>query len=173
MKPTDAKTPELCLPSRICSHRTRTGRRCRFPVSENSALCFRHAALRETPDADFASAFSQLGDFRSAVTINEFLSKLLALLVQNRISTRRASVLAYITNQLLRTLPVIEHELNPDDDKDPFTAIIFDAPRPDRSALSVNARTRPLRRSAKALLPPVRDRLGPLPYLIDARPWPP
>ena len=138
MEPTDVKTPELCHPSRFCSHRTRTGRRCRLPVSENSALCFRHAGLRETPssDADLASAFSELGDFRSAVTINEFLSKLLALLVQNRISTRRASVLVYIANQLLRTLPVIEHELNPDDDKDPFTAIIFDAPRPDRSALS-------------------------------------
>jgi hypothetical protein len=130
MNPTNNK-PTAINDSRICRHRTRTGRRCRLPVSENSALCFRHAALRQTHsvDADLASAFPQLSEFRSAVVINEFLSKLLALLVQDRISTKRAAVLAYITNQLLRTLPAIDAELNPKDDE-PHT-IIYDAPRPD------------------------------------------
>ena len=84
-------------------------------MSKNSALCFRHSALRETrsSDADLSSAFNQLGAFRSAIANNDFLSKLLALLVQNRVSTRRAAVLAYITNQLLRTLPAIDHDLDP------------------------------------------------------------
>lgn len=60
-------------------------------MSKNSALCFRHSALRETrsSDADLSSAFNQLGAFRSAIANNDFLSKLLALLVQNRVSTSR------------------------------------------------------------------------------------
>jgi len=37
--------------------------------------------------------------------INEFLTRLAILLAQNRISTRRAAVMAYITGQLLGTLP--------------------------------------------------------------------
>ena len=130
MNPLHRKTSVL-NDSQLCRHRTRTGRRCRLPVSENSALCFRHAALRDTrsPDADLASAFPQLGEFRSAVAINEFLARLLALLVQDRISTKRAAVLGYITNQLLRTLPAIDHELNPENGPH---VIIFDAPRPPR-----------------------------------------
>ena len=37
-----------------------------------------------------------------------FLAKLIILQAQNRISTRRAAVLAYITNQLLRTFAAIK-----------------------------------------------------------------
>jgi hypothetical protein len=99
-----------------CRHRTRTGRRCHFPVSENSALCFRHAARLETRliDADLSAAFgNEPLDFRSAVQINDFLAKLSSLLIQNRISSRRAAVLAYIANLELRTIPAIEHELSP------------------------------------------------------------
>jgi len=117
-----------------CHHRTATGRRCRLLVLENSSLCFRHAALRDTPsiDPDLSATFAQLSEFRSAVPINDFLSKLLSLLVQNRVSTRRAAVLAYITNQLLRTLPAIDRELNPKEDPDQPINIIWDVPRPDR-----------------------------------------
>jgi hypothetical protein len=124
-------TAALTNDSHLCSHRTRTGRRCRLPVLPNSALCFRHGSGLETqrPDADLASAFNQLGHFRSAVVINEFLSKLLTLLVQDRISTRRAAVLGYLTNQLLRTLPAIDHELNSDDD-DEDTLIVIHTDRP-------------------------------------------
>jgi hypothetical protein len=90
-----------------CRHRTRTGRRCRFPVSENSALCFRHATRLDAKlvDADLSAAFgNEPLDFRSAVQINDFLAKLSGLLTQNRISSRRAAVLAYIANLELRTL---------------------------------------------------------------------
>lgn len=49
------------------------------------------------------------------------------LLVQNRIGTRRAAILAYLGQTLLRTLPAIELEL--ESEKPQF---IFDLPRPKR-----------------------------------------
>jgi hypothetical protein len=69
----------------------------------------------------------QLDDLKSAEQINEFLGKLLILVVQNRISARRAAVLTYITNQLLRSLVAITRQLESDPVK-----LIFDAPRPER-----------------------------------------
>jgi hypothetical protein len=83
-------------------------------------------------DADLSADFPDaLADFRSAIPINAFLSRLLTLLVQNRVSTRRAAVLAYITNQLLRTLPAIESELNPPDEEVQHV-FVMDMPRPER-----------------------------------------
>ena len=85
-------------------------------------------------DVDLSADFLiQLDGLRSAGQINQFLAKLLILVVQNRISARRAAVLAYITNQLLRTLPAIDRELNPKEDPNATAEIIFDAPRPDRT----------------------------------------
>jgi hypothetical protein len=75
---------------------------------------------------------ADLKEFRSAIPINDFLARLLLLLAQDKISPRRAAVLAYITNQLLRTLPAIDRELNPKEDPNEPPQFIFDAPRPDR-----------------------------------------
>lgn len=116
-----------------CQHRTSTGRRCRLRVVDaHSGLCFRHAQLHlqhlEVPDLS-PDLVGTLTGFTSAADINRVLSKLLILLSQNRVSPRRAAVIAYISNLLLRTLPAIEHES--DDDG---TQIIFDVPRPDRSS---------------------------------------
>jgi hypothetical protein len=123
-----------------CRHFTARGRQCRLPALR-SGLCFRHAALELQPlqpvDVDLSADFLiQLDDLRSAGQINQFLAKLLILVVQNRISARRAAVLAYITNQLLRTLPAIDRELNPKEDPNAPAEIIFDAPRPDRTEQS-------------------------------------
>jgi len=49
----------------------------------------------------------------------------LLLLAQNKISPRRASVLAYITNQLLRTVVVINHKVSREPEQ-----IIVDVARP-------------------------------------------
>jgi hypothetical protein len=79
-------------------------------------------------DVDLSADFlGQLDDLKSAEQINEFLGKLLILVVQNRISGRRAAVLTYITNQLLHSLVAITRQL----DSDPVK-LIFDAPRPER-----------------------------------------
>ena len=119
-----------------CTHRFANGKRCRLSASNaDCAYCPIHAKLPENQlePADTAAALTaDLKEFRSAIPINDFLARLLLLLAQQKISPRRAAVLAYITNQLLRTLPAIDRELNPAADKDTPPEIIFDAPRPER-----------------------------------------
>jgi hypothetical protein len=112
-----------------CKHFTVDGRQCRLQVLDtHTGLCFRHAALLNNPSdsIDLSSAFGdQLSDFNTAVEIHDFLAKLTALLVESRVSSRRASVLAYLSQLLLRTLPEVDRELNPDDQ---MPQIIFDPP---------------------------------------------
>jgi hypothetical protein len=116
-----------------CRHFTARGRQCRLP-SLRSGLCFRHAALGLQPvqhaDVDLSADFLiQIDDLQSTEQINQFLAKLLILVVQNRISVRRAAVLAYITNQLLRTVSIMnkENAENPQ--------IICDMPCPERDRM--------------------------------------
>jgi hypothetical protein len=113
-----------------CTHRYLNGRRCRLSASiAHPNFCLTHARLPQNqPEPELASTLTaNLDDFTSAAQINDFLSRLLLLLAQDKISTRRAAVLAYITNQLLRTLPAIAKEENAEP-----TQIIFDMPGPDR-----------------------------------------
>ena len=79
-------------------------------------------------DEDLSSAFVGLSGFESAVEIHSFLAQLTVLLVQNRVSTRRAAILAYLGQTLLRTRQAADEELNSDDNRQ----IIFDLPRPKR-----------------------------------------
>jgi hypothetical protein len=116
-----------------CTHRTRKGR-CRLPVADPLlSLCAEHA--RRQYKRDKAAALSGellagLTEFKSAVPINDFLSRLLLFQAQDRIPPRRAAVMAYTCNLLLRTLPAIQDELNPQDDAPP--QIIIDMPGPNR-----------------------------------------
>jgi hypothetical protein len=114
-----------------CAHLFPNGRRCRLTATNaNPNFCPAYAPLpANQPDAaEIASTLTiNLDDFTSAAQINDFLSRLLLLLAQDKISTRRAAVLAYITNQLLRTLPAIAKE----EDAEP-TQIIFDMPGSER-----------------------------------------
>src|SRR5258707_2577883 len=79
----------------MCSHFTARGRKCRLRALR-AGLCFRHAALvqpAQPVDVDLSADFLvQLDDLQSADQINQFLAKLLILVVQNRISPRRAAV---------------------------------------------------------------------------------
>jgi hypothetical protein len=115
-----------------CRHYTDHGRRCQLPVLDTrSGFCFRHAKAQATPSdsADLsAELIGELTEFESASDINKFLAKLLVLVAKGRVSPRRASVLAYITNQLLHSQRAIDRET----DQEPVT-IILDGPRPDRS----------------------------------------
>ena len=117
-----------------CLHRTASGRRCRMAVSDPAfGLCSKHAAehRKDLDQADLAA--SLIGDaeeFRSAVVINRSLGELYKLQARNKINPRRAAVMAYTANLLLRTLPAIEHELHPALEDQP--QIIIDLPRPKR-----------------------------------------
>lgn len=101
-----------------CTHRYANGRRCRISSGPNPNFCRLHSNLPQNlPDpAQIAAILSaDLDDFTSALQVNDFLSRLLLLLAQDKISTRRAAVLAYITNQIIRTLAVIAKEENDPD----------------------------------------------------------
>jgi len=117
-----------------CQHRTPTGRRCRHAVSSVAAgVCSKHAITRpiRIEEGDL-SAFLTAGltEFKSAIPINDFLSRLLHLEAEDRIHPRRAAVMAYTCNLLLRTLPAIEDELHPEDE---IVQVDFgDLPRPPR-----------------------------------------
>jgi hypothetical protein len=117
-----------------CRQRTASGRRCRMAVSDpDSGLCSKHAAMlqKDLDQADLAaSLIGNVQEFRSAADINHSLGELYKLQAHNKISPRRAAVMAYTCNLLLRTLPAIEREVNPvGDGPQPF---IFDMPRPNR-----------------------------------------
>ena len=126
-----APKPSLINNAARCIYLYPNGRRCRlYATAVNPNFCPAHAPLpaSQPNPAEIASTLTaNLDDFTSAVQINDFLSRLLLLLAQDKISTRRAAVLAYITNQLLRTLPAIDKEEHRDE-----TTIIFDMPGPDR-----------------------------------------
>ncbi len=116
-----------------CQHHTRKGR-CRMPISDPSAaFCAEHAQRQQKKDkaaALSAELTAGLTEFKSAVPINDFLSRLLLFQAQDRIPPRGAAVMAYTCNLLLRTLPAIQHETNPESDDGP--TIIWDVPRPKR-----------------------------------------
>jgi hypothetical protein len=120
-----------------CQHRSASGRRfCRLPISDHdSGLCSKHAAdhQKELDQADLAAVLiGDIQEFRDAVTINHSLGELYKLLAKNKITPRRGAVMAYTANLLLRTLPAIEHETNPQNQEQRW---IMDLPRPDRDDL--------------------------------------
>jgi hypothetical protein len=114
--------------SNRCQHRFSNRTRCRKLVSHaNLRFCPRHAALPENMQpADLTpELIKDPKDLDRLDGIYDFLSRLIILQAQNRISTRRATVLAYITNQLLRTFAAIKRVQAAQGPQ-----IIFDAPRP-------------------------------------------
>ena len=125
MKPQLSNLPSLLT----CHHLYPSGRRCRFLIAPGTLFCDRHidSGLGSVPDADISRHFGPDPlNFKSACEVNDFLCSLARLMVENRISARRASVLAYIASLELRTLPAIDQELNPDDELMP--RLIFDRP---------------------------------------------
>jgi hypothetical protein len=105
-----------------CQHRFANGKRCRLPgIASQFGFCFRHFTLnaaigasRLQPPSDFedlsADLLPQRSEFDAALSINQFLSRLLVLVTKGRVTPRRAAVLAYITNQLLHSHRAIQRD---------------------------------------------------------------
>jgi hypothetical protein len=117
-----------------CRHFTVNGRQCRLPVLDTrSGLCFRHASPppAQSDSEDLSpQLLPQLSEFGSAADVKQFLARLLVLVTKGRVTPRRASVLAYITNQLLHSHSAFYREVHQKDDEP--QEIIFDMPRPRR-----------------------------------------
>jgi hypothetical protein len=124
---------------RRCQHRTTSGRRCRLAiVDSHSGLCYRHAEKQSEAfhASDLrATLAGEMTQFEDAEQINKFLCNLLLLLAEDRVSTRRASVMAYTCNLLLRTISVHIQELRVDSNDEPVVPTIDfgDLPRPNRN----------------------------------------
>jgi hypothetical protein len=122
-----------------CQHRFANGKRCRNSASNSHfGLCLHHftvsaavGASRQPSPSDSvdlsAELLPELSEFSSGADIRQFLARLLIQVTKGRVSPRRASVLAYITNQLLHSHRAIDREI----DQEPVT-IIVDGPRPIR-----------------------------------------
>ncbi|MGH7250182.1 MAG: hypothetical protein ACREGC_04345, partial [Minisyncoccia bacterium] len=118
-------------PATRCAHLFQSGRRCRRkPFAAAERFCRRHAKVRENvqPDDLTPELTANPEDLDTFDGLHNFLEDLLILLARNRVSTRRAAVLAYITNQLIRTLTAAHKENGPEE----TPQIIWDAPRPIR-----------------------------------------
>jgi len=118
-----------------CVFRFSNGKRCRRSGLESqSGLCSYHFDQRVVALPPVPSDFTDLSEvllrgplkFSSAEDLREYLTRLLILMTEGRVSPRRASVLAYITTQLLHTHVAAEKEA---DQPQPFN---FDLPRPKR-----------------------------------------
>ena len=116
--------PNAILPH--CRQRTPSGRRCRMAVSEpDSGLCSKHAAehQRDLDQADLApTLIGSVQEFRSAADINHSLGELYKLQARNKITPRRAAVMAYTASLLLRTLPAISEQEEAAKDAEPIEA---------------------------------------------------
>jgi hypothetical protein len=120
-----------------CAHFFPSGRHCRRLVSpSNSRFCSRHAKLPENlqPD-DLTPELTADPEYLDSLDgIYNFLCKLAVLLARNRISTRRAAVLAYINSQLLHAFAATRREeaaIRREQAEAPFQ-ITDDLPRPNR-----------------------------------------
>jgi hypothetical protein len=104
-----------------CPYLYPNGKRCSLPgLSAHSGFCLGHSQtiaplavpVPAPSDSEDLSAdlLPELSEFNSGVDVRKFLARLLALITKGRISTRRAAVLAYVTNQLLHS-----HRASPGD----------------------------------------------------------
>ena len=124
-----------------CRYRSSSGRRCRAAIHDHRlGFCLKHSVSLPTPQlpADFLQRLTTDSDeFTTALGIHNSLSELYKLLAADLISARRAAVLAYIANLLLRTIPIVHSELNPDSRDEPVIRVDFDGiPRPNREPVA-------------------------------------
>jgi hypothetical protein len=82
---------------------------------------------RDLDQVDLASALiGDIQEFRSAADINHSLGELYKLQARNKITPRRAAVMAYTANLLLRTLPAIARDNGLQPQKEKLEPIVLD-----------------------------------------------
>ncbi len=127
-------------PSR-CPFIYSNGKRCRLPgLSAHLGFCLGHSkhtiplppnSFEDSEDLS-SDLLPQPSQFDSPDDVSQFLARLLVLVTKGRVSPRRASVLAYITNQLLHSHHAIERKQAIDLENQPFKVDFGDLPRPPR-----------------------------------------
>jgi hypothetical protein len=149
--PDPVTTPEKTASSR-CPYLYPNGKRCSLPgLPAHSGFCLRHsqesrpvsipASFQSDSEDLSADLLPDVSQFGSAADIGNFLIRLLSLVTKGRISPRRASVLAFITSQLLHSHRsiILENKAIADRPQE----IIFDMPRPNRDWPEPETKPRP------------------------------
>ena len=100
----------------LCQFQFADGRLCRMLRSSGHPhYCLTHAR-HEQQLLDASRIGSELvslsGGFKTASDVNHALGKLWTALSQDRIPARKASVLAFIGQLLLQSLPRVKHEIS-------------------------------------------------------------
>jgi hypothetical protein len=125
-----------------CQYLFPNGKRCRkFASGSHLGLCLHHltesaaigAGLQQPPNDSLdlsAELLPELSEFKCGVDINKFLARLLKLVTKGVISPRRASVLAYITNQLLHSHRAIARNNHPQPQQEGLILDFSDWPEP-------------------------------------------
>lgn len=118
-----------------CRYRSSSGRRCRAAIQNHRLdFCPKHAESTPTPQppTDFLQRLTTgCDEFTTAMGIHNSLSELYKLLAADLISARRAAVLAYIANLLLRTIPVVHGEIDRKSENEPLRLdVTFGDPQP-------------------------------------------
>jgi hypothetical protein len=102
-----------------CQFTGPSGRRCKLPRAKgHDSLCFNHwrrdRKLNGEPDPDaeatVARALGFRTELRTRVAVNDLLAKLFSLRARKLVSARDATILAYIAQLILQTLPGVQHE---------------------------------------------------------------
>ena len=166
MKAQARKAVERLSPNQCC-HLSQTGRRCRAArCSPTSSLCTRHRAMEQTArSADLSSDLAaRLTDIReslqSADGVRDSLAELYVLLAQNRVSARRAAVLAHISSLVLRLLPEEEDAAQ----QKPEIKFVFGrAPKPEVEAAGPLTDESQLTEDCPGAVYEVRTTYGPRP----------
>jgi len=124
-----------------CQYRSPSGRQCRSSnLAANSQLCPRHSAGEKQSRSEDLTGLLRIAPdkFHSAAAINGSLGELFTLLAGDRVSARRAAVLAYISSLLLRSLPAIEKQAAGEAPKKVIPRFIWDLPCPPREYENLN-----------------------------------
>jgi len=131
---------------RRCYFRDPAGRRCRRDRMHNHpTYCYYHSRPQQEsdlpadspqstgnaagpPDSTLEDLLGPLQDYRTAAGVNFTLGRLLLLVADNRVSARKAHLIAYICQLLLQSVPAVAKEVgmatNDDEEREDLSRVI-------------------------------------------------
>jgi len=92
-----------------CRYNVANGRRCRMISVDELGFCARHRAYDEELVA--MELYLSPEEFRTAIGLNRFVTKLAQLTIGNRIPVRTASALSYMAQLMIQTLDRAKSEI--------------------------------------------------------------
>jgi hypothetical protein len=92
------------ISSSRCSHITSNGSRCRMLAASESRFCRSHSQFSRRDATTLTAELSQVaGSLASPEDVQRVLAKIFLALLEDRVSTRKAAVLGYLGQMLLRS----------------------------------------------------------------------